>query len=402
MSLRKLFRLPEALTDSIPTLDQGLGRLYRRKAGEGPQSDGVPKPLPPGGLNRFTHHPGEPVETDPEDRTIRTARPNLGGAGAPPKAGGPFSRPPNAPPEEPLPDLPLEASIKGLYGLKTVEGRGPGPRSLSQLYRFNEMARPVGAFSRPVMMMLKWAKEQGGREFTARDLFRVWRAAGGQPNQGDDRKAYASFQTSLRHFIDPRGRGTPETPIVVVQTGQRGRGGSAIYRWGMVAPSRTAAAKPTPGSTPFDDIELGPAGAPSGGHPAPPADMPDQEPPEDVDDEFEDEEAAFKAGLAGSEDEFQQALSEPEEEPEGEDEFDWIPEPSEDTQVGRSMLRLQEEDPEKLQDLFIAIQGSKTVLDAASKAIQMFGRGTVLGRHAIVVAKTAAANLGLPDPDDVL
>src|SRR5690606_21969430 len=101
---------------------------------------------------------------------------------------------------------------------------------------------------------------QGGREFNTRDLFNAWRAAGGQPHQ-EDKKAYVSFQNIYRRFIDPRGRGTPEQPLVVVQGGFRGRGGTAVFRWGSVRPSQTAAGKPTPGATPFDDMELGPAGA---------------------------------------------------------------------------------------------------------------------------------------------
>lgn len=420
MSLKKIYSLTEEtaeddVSDGVPTQQMpvkprtNLSRLFqgaKAPAGEGPTSNGIPQRIGghdgpvfrargPEGTKAM---PGTPIELDRtvpiasrdgQDVTIPNPRPNLGGSGAPPKSGGAFSRAPNAPPEEPLPDLPLESRLQRAFGMRTKLEVPRRSGKLLEFYTMSEMPRPPGAFGGPVMAMLKWAKESGGREFTARDLFKVWRQAGGQPNQGDDRKAYMSFQTSVRQFIDPRGRGTPEQPLVVVQAGVRGRGGAAIYKWGGVRPSATAAAKPQPGATEFDDMELGPAGAPMTL-----ARKPQQPAPEEPEDGEPEE---FEPDETGSE--------EPGEEPAGEpsgDEFDWVPEPSEETQVGRSMIALQERDPEKLQDLLMAVQDSKTVLDAGMKAIQIFGRGTVLGSHAIRVAKTAAANLGLPDPDEAL
>lgn len=412
MSLKKIYSLTEAdddTSDGVPTQKMpekpraDLSRLFqgaKPPAGEGPVSNGIPQMVGghdgpvfmargPEGTKAM---PGTPIEfdrtvpiasKDGQDVTIPNPRPNPGGSGAPPKSGGAFSRAPNAPLEEPLPDLPIESRLQRAFGLKNEFKISRRAGKLLEFYKIDEMPRPQGAYGGPVMAMLKWAKESGGREFTARDLFKVWRQAGGQPNQGDDRKAYASFQTSVRQFIDPRGRGTPEQPLVVVQAGVRGRGGAAIYKWGGVRPSATAAAKPQPGATEFDDMELGPAGAAATlAKPQQPApEEPEAEGPGEL--EPEEPEAA------------------PDEE-QPEDQFDWIPESSEETQVGRSMLALQEREPEKLQDLLMAVQDAKTVLDAGMKAIQIFGRGTVLGSHAIRVAKTAAANLGLPDPDEAL
>lgn len=414
MSLKKFYGLretPEAPDKGRPTLGAGTGGVTQpvsqgpggrlgRVFGQGPISNGVPQQLPTGGFAAGTSgpggtptSPGVPVDqgtvpTAWSDQTIPNERPNAGGTGQPPQGGASFSRAPNAPADdEPLPDLPLEHhSITGLFGLTERPVITVRSGKLSEIYRVNEMPRPAGSYGAPVMAMIKWAKDQGQRPFTARDLFRVWRQAGGQPGQGDDVKAYASFQTSVRQFIDQNGRGTPEQPLVVVQAGQRGRGGAAVYSWGAVRPSKTAAARPQPGATPFDDMELGPAGS---------ADQSDAT----------DEPTAQAADQDQSQD--SPPGDEVEQEPEPvdqstEDELDWVPEPSEDTQAGRAMIALQEADPEKLQDLLIAVQGSKTVLDAATKAVGMFGRGTVLGRHAIVVAKSSAANLDLPDPDEVL
>lgn len=392
MSLKKLFKLQNEGPERIPTLP------VRKKAGMGPLSNGVPQKLPYGGRGGDgpklapTEQPGEPIETgiepDAMDQTIPMGRQNPGGAGAPPQSAGAFSRPPNAPQEEPLPDLPLESKLKRAFGLQRTEVKLPRRSGkLVELYTISEMPRPAGSYGKPVMAMLQWAKDQGGREFTAKDLFRIWRQAGGQPNQGDDKKAYASFQTSVRQFIDARGRGTPEAPLVVVQQGVRGRGGAAIYRWGAARPSQVSKGSSTAQSGAFDDMDLGPAGAAHTLAQQPSVadaeeEMPEMEPNPGNEPEPEEPEA--------------------EEEPSDEDEFDWVPEPSEDTQVGRAMLSLQEQDPEKLQDLLISVQDSKTVLDACSKAIGMFGRGTVQGRNAILIAKAAAANLGLPDPDEVL
>lgn len=419
MSLRKIFNLSEAEGDAVPEPmpekpRPDLARFFKGttmppkqparaaatrqiptqgwQAGQGPESDGVPTDAGETGGGRKPPAIGEPVDQSTAkmsytSKTIPNPRQNVGGTGTPPRSAGAFSRAPNAPQDEPLPDLPLESRLRRLFGIQR-EDMTPSFRraGLIELYHIDEMPRPAGSYGKPVMAMLQWAKEQGGREFTARDLFRVWRQSGGQPNQGDDRKAYASFQTSVRQFIDARGRGTPEQPIVIVQAGSRGRGGAAVYRWGAARPSQTAAGKPMPGATAFDDMELGPAGAahtlarqPQAAADADDEEMPEMEP---------------------------NPMGEPEpEEPEqqsAEDEMDWIPEPTEDTQVGRAMIALNEQDPEKLQDLLMAIPDCKTVLDAATKAIGMFGRGTTAGRHAILIAKQSAANLGLPDPDEVL
>ena len=258
-----------------------------------------------------------------------------------------------------------------------------------------EMPRPQGSYGAPTMAMIKWASQQGGREFTARDLFRVFRQAGGMPNQGDDSKAYQSFQTIVRKFIDSRGKGSPEQPLVVVQAGVRGRGGAAIYRWGNVRNSQTPAvgAANQQAKANFADMDLGPAGAaqtlarqPQQAAPEEPADQ--EEPIEPDEDELEQE---------------------PEEEPEDqtepeseEDQLDWIPEAGDPDEPGvpGAMGRLQEEAPEQLEELLTAMVDVKGTDDAGLKAIQIFGKGKARTRDAILVAKQCALNLGLPNNDN--
>jgi hypothetical protein len=420
MSLKKIYSLSEAEGDDSTSYDwdnsdqsdgvpqevpsnKPLSKLFvgnANQAGFGPASDGVPRdfgrsdgPLMAHGTdpNRTVPTPGTAVNID-RDRTIPNPRVNVGGTGKPPRAAGSFSKAPNAPAQgqdEPLPDLPLEGvSVMALYGYRT-EAKAPirGTGRLSELYSIEEMPRPKGSYDRPTMAALKWAKEHAGSEFNARDVFRVWRQAGGQPNQTDETKAYQSFQTTLRRFIDPRGRGTPEQPLVTVMKGMQGaHGARAIYSWGAVRPSKTAAAKPMPGATAYDDMDLGPAGS--------------------MDQEPEGEPGAEpEQGPQGEPEGEPEAQAEPEQEPEDqatEDQLDWIPEADPETGVGRSMIALHEDDPEKLQELLAAVSTAATVMAAAQESIKIYGRGSAMGSHGIKVAKSAAANLGLPDPDGVL
>lgn len=418
MSLKKIYSLSEAeASDGVPEPvperpRPNLSRLFqgtKPPAGQGSLSNGIPQAFrgpegpkaprqaPPGSSPApqdtarvsYTDKTAPMDEPAAQDVTIPNpkTRANVGGTGQPPKGGVPFSRPPNAPPEEPLPDLPLEGRLGRMFGIaQKVEFMVPRRAGkLVELYNIDEMPRPAGSYGGPTMAMLKWAKDQGGRELSARDMFKVWRQAGGQPNQGDDNKAYASFQTTLRQFIDPRGRGTPEQPLIVVQAGKRGRGGAAIYRWGAVRPSQSAAAGPQPGATAFDNMELGPAGQAQtlARQPQPPA-ADDQEMPEmEPNPEGEPEEPEI------------------EDEP-AEDEFDWIPETGDpdDSGIPGAMGRLKEERPEELEELLAAVYGATDTDDAGMKAIQIFGRGKARTRDAILVAKQCALNLGRPNKDE--
>ncbi len=114
--------------------------------------------------------------------------------------------------EEPAPDLPLEGRLTEVFGL-------------------DEMPRPKGSFAPPMKAVINWASQQPG-EFTAKDMFRIFRAAGGQPNQPNDTAAYMSFQSAVKR-LKTDGRPSEDTPLVVSKVGQVGRGGSTVYRWGL-------------------------------------------------------------------------------------------------------------------------------------------------------------------------
>ncbi len=265
----------------------------------------------------------------------------------------------------------MAKGLRDLYGWapEPVTGRA-GP--LVELYApALEMARPAGSYGQPLKAMLSWASQRQGQEFTMKDLFKAFRAAGGQPNQTDDNKAYMSFQTSVRNLVDQNGRGTPERPLVITQAGRRGRGGVAVLKWGPVRPSTTAARKPEPAADEPDDMELGPAGPtdyktePPG--PAEPGEEPGEEPE--------------PTG------------------PQDEDDFDWIPPTGDPDEPGvrGAMARLREGDPDKLEQLLVAASQAEDTDEAGMEAIKIFGRGKSMTRDAILVAKEVVKTFGRPD-----
>lgn len=122
---------------------------------------------------------------------------------------------------------------------------------LLELYDLSEMARTRGDAT---WAMLDWCAKQPD-DFTIDDAYRVYVRAGGQSNA----TAFASIFNRFVAKYDPnspkdRYRSeaeyglSQERPIAIVRQGRRGKGGAALYRWGLDGPLREPPAATEPSS----------------------------------------------------------------------------------------------------------------------------------------------------------
>ncbi len=113
-------------------------------------------------------------------------------------------------------------------------------RSIRELYRVEEMARPRGDATWAV---LDWAGQQTGT-FTLKDLYKVYQQAGGE-------QGYTSFHTTIGHLTAKPWKDqevSDKRPFSVAKQGSRGAGGTTILKWGLDRPLREPQAPEEPES----------------------------------------------------------------------------------------------------------------------------------------------------------
>lgn len=133
------------------------------------------------------------------------------------------------------------------------------------LLELHEIAAALAEMARrrdPAWAVLDWAARQAG-DFTVRDAYRVYTAAGGESTEQQFATIFNKWvakydpASSKERYRDEGSYGLSQRrPIVVTRVGRRGKGGAATYQWGLDAPLR----EPPSGGAPAEpDDELGDA-----------------------------------------------------------------------------------------------------------------------------------------------